>query len=162
MDFEIFGFYDLHFRSRCLITVMDKWATCAFLRVVGGGLSISNNIYTYIHTHENVQIHIYMYIHIHIYTFTQMHIFTNIYIYTYIYVYMFVFVCAYIYICIDVHDTHTCIHTDRHVCVCICICASTLYTHMCAHIRTSIDVYRHLYRCVVASTLTHSALSLRM
>ena len=29
------GFLDL--RSRCLIAVMDKWAKCAFLRVVGGG-----------------------------------------------------------------------------------------------------------------------------
>ena len=33
--FGIFGFLD--FRSRCLITAMDKWATCAFLRVEGGG-----------------------------------------------------------------------------------------------------------------------------
>ena len=34
LDFWSFGFFD--FRSRCLKTVMDKLAKCAFLRVVGG------------------------------------------------------------------------------------------------------------------------------
>ena len=53
MDFWIFrildfGFVDFWiFRSRCLKTVMDKWAKCAFLRVVGG-LSI------YIYAHNGV------------------------------------------------------------------------------------------------------------
>ena len=39
----MFGFSD--FRSRCLITVMDKWAKCEFLRVVGG-----EHICVYIYT----------------------------------------------------------------------------------------------------------------
>ena len=34
LDFWVFGFLD--FCSRCLIAVMDKWAKCEFLRVVGG------------------------------------------------------------------------------------------------------------------------------
>ena len=45
LDFGILGFWD--FRSRCLITVMDKWAKCAFLRVVAGG---GEHIYIYMYT----------------------------------------------------------------------------------------------------------------
>ena len=57
----IFGFFDFFdFRSRCLVTVMDKWAERAFLRVVGGGE------------------HIYIYTCIHRYTY--MHIYTSAYI----------------------------------------------------------------------------------
>ena len=51
LDFWTFGFLD--FRSRCLITVMDKLAKCAFLRVVGG---VSIYIYIYIYTHEHAWI----------------------------------------------------------------------------------------------------------
>ena len=45
LDFWIFVFLEfLDFRSRCLIPVLDKWAKCAFLRVVGG---VSIYIYIY-------------------------------------------------------------------------------------------------------------------
>ena len=40
----MFGFFE--FRSRCLIAVMDKWAKCTFLCVVGGG----EHIYIYMGT----------------------------------------------------------------------------------------------------------------
>ena len=45
-SFGFFGFFFgfLDFRSRCLTTVLDKWAKCAFLRVVGG---VSIYIYIY-------------------------------------------------------------------------------------------------------------------
>ena len=52
--------------SRCLITVMDKWAKRAFLRVVGG---VSTSIYVctkahiskiYAYTHTCTYIHIYI------------------------------------------------------------------------------------------------------
>ena len=51
----IFGFWG--FRRRCLITVMDKWAKCAFLLVVGG-------VSIYIYIHILIVIYIYLYVHI--------------------------------------------------------------------------------------------------
>ena len=61
LDFGIWGFWD--FRSRCLITVMDQWATCSLLRVVGGV-----SIYVYIY--------IYMCMHIYLYDYPPTHIHT--------------------------------------------------------------------------------------
>ena len=55
--FGIFGFLD--FRSRCLITVMNKWAKCAFLRVVAG-VSIYIYICIYIYMCHILDIYIYM------------------------------------------------------------------------------------------------------
>ena len=58
MDFRIFGFLD--YRSRCLITVMDKWAKCESLRVVGGGefIFIFILIFRFIFTYVYVYIYI--------------------------------------------------------------------------------------------------------
>ena len=55
-DFWAFGFLD--FRSRCLTTVMDKWAKCACLRVVGGWAHIYIYMYMYIHVHMSISIYV--------------------------------------------------------------------------------------------------------
>ena len=60
-DFWIFGFLD--FRSHCLV---DKWAKCAFLRVVGG---VSIYIYMYL---SYMYIIYLMNIHIYLCTHTSM------------------------------------------------------------------------------------------
>ena len=39
----------MDFRSRCLVIVMDKWAKCALLPVVGRGEHIYVYIYIYAH-----------------------------------------------------------------------------------------------------------------
>ena len=57
----------MDFRSPCLIIVMDTWAKCAFLRVVGG---VVEHIYIY-------KWHIYIYIYVYVKTGISEHV--NIY-----------------------------------------------------------------------------------